>query len=65
MKITINNESADLEKTEMDSQEFMALMLDRYEEVEDNLFGKILESSDSLNIVSAKDFSAYCDNRGV
>lgn len=63
MSVVIND--INLEKKEMNSGEFMSFMLHRYEEIEDNLFGKILEKSDSSEVAAVKEFSAYCKKRKI
>ena len=63
MSVVIND--VDLEKKEVNSREFMSFMLHRFEEIEDNLFGKILEISDSSNVVSMDEFTKYCNTRKV
>lgn len=63
MSVVVND--VNLEKKEVNSGEFMSFMLHRYEEIEDNLFGKILETSDSLNVVSMNEFTTYCNTRKI
>lgn len=63
MSVVIND--VNLGKKEVNSGEFMSFMLHRYEEIEDNLFGKILENSDSSDVASFEDFMAYCNTRKV
>ncbi len=63
MSVVIND--VNLGKKEVNSGEFMSFMLHRYEEIEDNLFGKILENSDSSDTTSVDEFKAYCNMRKI
>lgn len=63
MSVVIND--VNLGKKEVNSGEFMSFMLHRYEEIEDSLFGKILENSDSSDVASLEDFMTYYNTRKV
>lgn len=63
MSVVIND--VDIWKKQVNFWEFMYLVLNKYDQIEDNLFVEILKDSDSNEVVWKDFFDSYLSNKIV
>ncbi|MFA5917200.1 MAG: hypothetical protein WC850_03090 [Candidatus Gracilibacteria bacterium] len=61
MSVVIND--VDIGKKQVNFGEFMYLVLNKYDQIEDNLFVEILKDSDSNDVVGKDFFDSYLSNK--